>query len=248
MNAETHPSNPPIFNLPTPIVAIVVVMIIVHALRVWLLSADADLWVVNVFAFVPYFYAVDPERLLEPLALYWTPISHGFLHADWTHLLINLIWMAAFGSAVARRFGAIRFFVFFILATAAGALAHYIFHVGSNSPVVGASGAVSACMGAAVRFAFVPGMAVAEAVKAPAQSLLQSLTNRSIMTFVVIWFLLNWLLGSGVINIGVDAQIAWEAHMGGFIFGWLAFGLFDRHRANTIAADHPSDSDSERLL
>ena len=203
-------------------------IVLVHAIRTYLLDADANYWVLNVFAFVPVFYDVAAERLIQPLARYWSPVTHGFIHGDWTHLLVNMIWLAAFGSATARRFGVARFFVFMALATTAGAFAHYLFHGSSNVPVIGASGAVSACMGAAVRFAFTPGRPMSEVSSAPALSLIQSLGNRGIMTFVVIWFALNWLFGAGIIPLGVEGSIAWEAHMGGFLFGWLGFALFDK--------------------
>ena len=220
--------NPPAFNLPGVVIVLAVAMVLIHFVRSQLLSLQTDYWVLNVFAFVPLFYAVDMSQLIEPGSRFWSPVTHGLLHGDWTHLIVNLVWLAAFGSAVARRFQNARFILFMILATAAGALAHYLFHPAGNVPVIGASGAVSACMGAAVRFAFMPGQSIAAATSAPALSLVQSLKNRNIMTFVGVWFALNWLFGSGVIPLEIDAQMAWEAHMGGFLFGWLGFGLFDR--------------------
>lgn len=221
------PANPPAFNLPGIIIVLVLVLVGIHLLRTTVLSSDMDFWVLNVFAFVPVFYHVDPQRLVEPFAIYWSPITHGFLHGGWPHILTNLLWFVAFGSALARRFTTLRFLVFMMLATAAGALAHYIFHSMDNSPVIGASGAVSACMGAAIRFSLSPGVGVNDAIQRPALSLVQSLSNRSVMTFVIIWFALNWAFGSGIVPLGLDGQIAWEAHVGGFLFGWLGFGLFD---------------------
>ena len=222
-----EPYNPPAFNIPRVVLLLGAAMTLVHVVRSQLLTLDQDFWVLNVFAFVPIFYQVDPARLMQPLSIYWSPVTHGFLHGDWTHLIVNLVWLAAFGSAVARRLRASRFLIFMLLSTAAGAAAHFLFHMDGNSPVIGASGAVSACMGAAVRFAFAPGQPMEIAIRRPALSLIQSLQNRSIMTFVVIWFAFNFLAGSGIIPLGVEGQIAWEAHMGGFLFGWLFFAAFD---------------------
>jgi membrane associated rhomboid family serine protease len=219
--------NPPAFNIPRAVLLLGAAMVAVHLIRSQFLNFDQDYWVLNVFAFVPVFYSVDPSRLVEPLSIYWSPVTHGLLHGDWTHLIVNLVWLAAFGSAVARRLGAGRFLVFMVLSTVAGAAAHFVFHQTANVPVIGASGAVSACMGAAVRFAFAPGQPIEVAIRRPAVSLIQSLQNRSIMTFVVIWFAFNFLAGSGILPLGVEGQIAWEAHMGGFLFGWLGFALFD---------------------
>ncbi len=219
--------NPPAFNIPRAVLLVAAIMIVVHLVRTYIISPEDDYWVLAVFAFIPISYHLSLPELVEPLARFWSPLTHGFLHGDWTHLLVNMVWFAAFGSAVARRLGSFRFFIFMGLATMAGALAHYLFHSHGMAPVIGASGAVSACMGAAVRFAFTPGKPIDEAIRAPALSLLDSLKNRSIMTFVLFWFGLNFLFGAGVIPLGVEGQIAWEAHMGGFLFGWLGFAIFD---------------------
>lgn len=219
--------SPPAFNLPGGVIALIALIAAIHFIRSVVLSPETDWWVINVFAFVPYFYEVDPSQLIEPSSRYWSPVSHGLLHGDWGHLLVNTVWMAAFGSAVARRLGSARFIVFMILATAAGAVAHYIFHASSNVAMIGASGAVSACMGAAVRFAFAPGQSISAVSNRPALSLVESLKNRNTMVFVVFWFAFNWLVGSGILPIGIGEQIAWEAHMGGFVFGWIAFTMFD---------------------
>ncbi|MEE9375526.1 MAG: rhomboid family intramembrane serine protease [Rhizobiaceae bacterium] len=220
--------NPPAFNLPGVVLAIGALLVIVHVGRTYLLSPPDDNWVLYLFSFIPLSYHVPAFELIQPMSRFWSPFTYGLLHGDWTHLLVNLVWLSAFGSAVARRFETTHFIIFMVLATGAGAAAHYLFNPMGNAPVIGASGAVSACMGAAVRFAFTPGRPMKEAATAPALTLIQSLKNRNIMAFVGIWFALNWLFGAGIVPMGIDAQIAWEAHMGGFVFGWLGFSLFDR--------------------
>ncbi|MFD0915567.1 rhomboid family intramembrane serine protease [Pseudahrensia aquimaris] len=218
--------NEPAFNLPTSVLVVSLALIAVHAISQFL-SRPTYFWVIEMFAFIPAAYWVSPSELLEPLTRFWSPVSYFFLHGDWVHLIANLIWFAAFGSAVARRFGTARFFTFLVLSTAASALAHFAFNATSASPVIGASGAVSACMGAAVRFGFAPNDPRSGAMR-PSMSLLQSLSNPGILIFVVIWFAFNWLFGAGVVPMpGVEGQIAWEAHMGGFLFGLLAFAPFD---------------------
>ncbi len=115
-----------------------------------------------------------------------------------------------------------------LLGAVGGAFAHWLTNMGSNVPMIGASAAVSAAMGAAIRFALAPGVPTAATVHRPALSLGASLANRGILTFVIVWFALNWLFGSGVLSVpGQDAGIAWQAHIGGFLVGWLGFGLLD---------------------
>ena len=226
---EVEPEpTPPIFNMPTVIVVLIASFVAVHAFVVWGAGDSGLIAIYEMFSFIPLTYSVDVSQLPVPNARYWSPITHSFLHGDWTHLAVNSVWLAAFGSAVARRFPPLRFILFFSIAAITGALAHYIFHSQSVIPVIGASGAVSACMGAAIRFAFVPGRPMDNVSSSPALTLVQSLSNKQVLMFVGIWFVFNWLFGSGVLPIlGENVSIAWEAHMGGFLFGWLMFGLFD---------------------
>ena len=85
----------------------------------------------------------------------WTFVTYSLLHANVTHLGFNVLWLLPFG---ARRFGALRFFLFMAAMTAvAGALAHLGTHEHAVAPMIGASASVSGTMAAAIRVAFVKG-------------------------------------------------------------------------------------------
>jgi len=160
--------------------------------------------------------------------MFWSPLTYSLLHSDWTHLIVNSAWMLAFGAAVARRFGAVRFLAFGCVCSLGGAALHYVFHVGDVAPVIGASAVVSGFMGAASRFAFGRSGLRQDLVLAPALSLVQTFSNRQVMMFLAIWFGLNFLFGSGLVPIaGEDQSIAWQAHIGGFAAGLLLFSFFD---------------------
>jgi membrane associated rhomboid family serine protease len=98
--------------------------------------------------------------------------------------------------------------------------------------MIGASGVVSALMGAACRFAFPPerrGTAFPPAHLNPRLSILEALRSRTVLMFVLFWFLVNILIAFGIPLIGDGAQeVAWDAHIGGFLFGFLLFSLFDK--------------------
>ena len=87
----------------------------------------------------------------------WSFFTYALLHADWMHFGFNAVWLLAFASPVARRFGAARFLMFFAVTVAAGALAYLLAHAGALAPMIGASAGISGMMGAAARFAFEPG-------------------------------------------------------------------------------------------
>jgi membrane associated rhomboid family serine protease len=212
------------FNVPLPVLVVVGVLLAVHAIRTWFLSEQQDLYVLVLFAFIPARY--EMAALRDALwggqgAEIWSFLSYAFLHGGWAHVVLNVVWLVAFGSVVARRFGALRFFVFLGVATAAGAGAHLFAHYGQMQPMVGASAAVSGCMAAAIRFMFAPN----PYGHAP---LLAALRDRRVLAFIAVWFGINIVFGLGAMPLlGEDQSIAWEAHIGGFLVGLLLFAVFD---------------------
>lgn len=229
-NEMPQPKQQPIFNVPSVIVILCAVLIGVHAIRQWFISLRLDGDVILAFSFIPARYgqlaAFDPW----PMAKFWSPITYSLLHADWTHLGINLLWLLAFGAVVAKRIGSSRFAFLCIAGSVAGAGAHMFAHSEGNIPVIGASAVVSACMGAAVRFAFPPGGPFGRDTSTlPAQTLVQAFSNPQVLAFTGIWLVLNLVFGTGAITLaGEDQSIAWEAHLGGFAAGLLLFYWFDR--------------------
>ena len=226
----------PILTLPAALTAYVVLIAVIH-LRV-LLPLEVEDWTVDVFGFIPKRY---DSTLLDYTfpggagAKVWSFVTYSLLHANLSHIGFNVLWLLPFGSALARRFGAIRFFIFMAVTAAAGALAHLVTHEHAVAPMIGASASVSGTMAAAIRFAFVRGSFLSfnrgdaeAAAKVPALSLSRALRNRRVLGFLAIWFGVNILFGVGSIAIGVDgASVAWQAHIGGFFAGLVLFSLFD---------------------
>ena len=223
------------FNVPLPVSVIAGALLAIHAIRTWLLPARDDLYALVLFAFIPARYETTELRDMVwggQGAEIWSFLTYGLLHGGWAHVLLNVVWLVAFGSIVARRFGASRFFAFLAAATIAGAGAHLLAHAGEMQPMVGASAAVSGCMAAAVRFMFANGRG------APAP-LLTALKDGRVLAFVAVWFGINVVFGLGAMPLlGEDQSIAWEAHIGGFLVGLLLFGLFDPIRRNPSPGRH----------
>lgn len=225
-------SNPPAFNIPGIVLATVLLLAAVHAFRVFGLGADADDRLVIDFAFIPGCYEADCSGIdgRGPGADLWSPLTHALLHGDWTHLGLNVVWLLAFGAPIARRLGAAGYVAFSIAGALAGAGCFYLFNPSLLEPVVGASGVVSALMGGACRFAFGSlGRFAGQQEQAPRLTVVQALSDRTILVFVVIFFATNLLTASSFgAFLGGGATIAWEAHLGGFAFGFLCFAPFDR--------------------
>src|SRR5437868_13231553 len=138
----------------------------------------------------------------------WSFVTYSLLHANLSHLAFNVLWLLPFGSAVARRFGATRFFGFMAVTAIAGALAHLVTHEHEVAPMIGASASVSGAMAAAIRFAFVRGSFLSfrrgdaeAAARVPALSLMRSLQNPSVLGFLAVCFGLNTITGLGAIAV-----------------------------------------------
>ncbi len=152
----------------------------------------------------------------EPL----TFITYMFLHAGWLHLISNMLFLWVFADNVEDAFGYFAFALFYLLCGIAGALVHVMMAPDSPSPLIGASGAVSGVIGAYV-------------LLYPKARVWILLFFRIPLRISAIWILGGWFLLQ-VFSVltaesGSDVQVAWWAHIGGFIAG-LAITLVLRSR------------------
>ena len=107
----------PIFNVPTAVVATLAVLVLVHVVREWALTQRQDAQLLLWFSFIPARYDAAVTATAGDVAglgpRIWTFFTYALIHGDWTHLGLNSVWLLAFGTPVARRFGAMRFLAFF---------------------------------------------------------------------------------------------------------------------------------------
>src|SRR5664279_4306240 len=102
----TSVKREPLFNIPPVIVAVLAVLALIHAARTYVLTGDQDVELLFTFAFIPARY--DTSVVLGGAlpggfgAQLWTFVTYSLIHADWTHLGVNAVWLLPFGSAVAR--------------------------------------------------------------------------------------------------------------------------------------------------
>ncbi|MEP2704622.1 MAG: rhomboid family intramembrane serine protease [Roseibium sp.] len=233
LKEQQKPSEPPVFNLPNIIVWLGAGLIAIHLVRTFLLPASYDNIIVYFLGFWPIKYtALSSLSAIDMASSLWAFVSYSFLHGGAMHLTFNLLWMAIFGSAVARRFGIGRFLVFSALCSVGGAFAHLATHWGESAPMIGASAAISGQMAAAIRFIFELGGPLGAfrrtdqgAYYVPAQPLAECFRNRQVLVFVGVWFGLNLLFG--LMGGGAEASIAWQAHIGGFVAGLALFPFLD---------------------
>ncbi|KPQ09398.1 MAG: rhomboid family protease [Saliniramus fredricksonii] len=253
------PPREPLFHLPRIIIVICVVLLGIH-LVLSLTGSQFEVEMIFRFGFVPGSWTLwlNPaaeeaifERLtgggaLDPRALslmrmvlveapnsVFGPLSYALLHGSWSHVLLNVFWLAAFGTPVARRLGEGRFLLLCLLTALGGTLAHWLTNMHDFTPMVGASAVVSGMMGAAAWFVFTRtphggGLIDAHAHLRPRETLPEMLRNQRTMVFFGIWFALNFLFGVGAGPLGIsEGGVAWQAHIGGFLVGLVLLPRID---------------------
>lgn len=221
--ADEKPARQPVLNLPGVVAALIGVCVAVHILLVYVLDPETAEWVFVRTAFFPLLYSGQ----FHPDVFFVTaPLTYSLLHASILHIAINMIWLAAFGSPLANRIGVVRFLLFWAATAVAAAALHYVFHRYDPTPMVGASGAISGMMGAAARFGFrIDRTNDRAAFSGPALPVFVVLRMRPVLTFLAVWMAIN--LATGLIGlVPGESNIAWEAHVGGFLAGFFGVGYF----------------------
>lgn len=225
----------PAINLPAGIVALLAVLVAVHLLRTLILNERADVELQFWLAFIPYRLIAGQADASIYLPLLWTPFTHAFLHANWEHLIFNCIWLAAFGTPVAHRYGPWAMLALFLVSAAAGAAFFAATVLPANQWLLGASGGIAGLTGAACRFIFQPLLIATDPETGERHALGRRLAplgelwrDRRAMPFIIVWLVLNAAVPFLPVLIGQSVGIAWQAHLGGFLAGLLLVPLFER--------------------
>jgi membrane associated rhomboid family serine protease len=218
---ETRPAREPFLNAPASVLWLIAVIVAAHLARVWGDWPDESAFA---FAFVPARYASEglASGSLPWLALPF--VSYLFLHANLTHLAINCLSLLAFGPAVAKRLGRVRFLAFFLLCGIGAAAAHLLVYWGSQGAVIGASGGVAGLMAASMRILYGQRRAPPGSAAALARPFSPAMTR-----FTLLWVAVNILLGVTGFGMSADLSlIAWVAHLGGYFTGLFTVDLLQR--------------------
>jgi membrane associated rhomboid family serine protease len=159
-----------------------------------------------------------PSRFLaNPIADFLTIFSSMFMHAGWVHLGGNMLYLWIFGDNVEDRFGHIKFIIFYLLCGLAATFAQLAFSMGSNVPNLGASGAIAGVLGAYIL------MFPQQQVKVLIGRIV---TPVSALIVIGGWIVLQFFSGIGSITTADTGGVAYMAHVGGFIAGFVLTFLF----------------------
>jgi membrane associated rhomboid family serine protease len=217
-------------NVPTRSFPIVTVTLIAINSAVWIFYQVPDLdQSVNELAYHP----CEVENSCPVVGQDWpiTALTSMFMHGDWFHIIGNMLFLWIFGNNVEDAFGKVRFLAFYLLGGfAATALQTFITlaygtQAESEIPNLGASGAVSAVLGAYLLI--LPGARVVTIIFV----LIIFIREFPAWIFLGVWFLLQlWSGGFSLLYPEEGGGVAFFAHIGGFAFGLATVYLFRKRR------------------
>ncbi|MBI2932415.1 MAG: rhomboid family intramembrane serine protease [Planctomycetes bacterium] len=172
----------------------------------------------NVVVFALVATRPDYDRIVYihgfvPAQMRWDSLfTSMFLHADFLHLMGNMIFLAVVGDNVEDRFGHVTYLFFYVLCGVVAVLAQLVFSAGAmaTAPMIGASGAVSGAMGAyLVLYPFhqMKLLLTVIPIRVPA------------FAFIGLWVASQWAMKIAMDD-GAVTRVAVWAHLGGFAFGF----------------------------
>ncbi len=170
-------------------------------------------------------YGFIPVELMQsieltpqlPASIWFTPLSSMFMHGGWMHLIGNMLFLWIYGNNIEDYFGPAKFLFFYLISGLAAIALYTIFSPSSEVPLVGASGAIAGVMGAYM-----------------------VLHPRARITVLIIFFFIQFVQMPAKVVLGIwfayqilmsltgsasGGGVAWMAHVGGFVFGYLVMKL-----------------------
>lgn len=160
-------------------------------------------------------WAFVPNRFLSnPAANFPTLFTSMFMHAGWGHIIGNMIYLWIFGDNVEDRLGKVPFLIFYLFCGLAATFSQLAFNTGSDLPNVGASGAIAGVLGAYL--VYFPQGKINVMVG-------QGIAQMPAIAVIGFWFVLQFISGVGSVasSSGHEGGVAYLAHVGGFVAGFV---------------------------
>lgn len=185
---------------------------------------------VDIIQRAPNGQLVQRQAAPPGVAPWQTLLTCVFLHGGWMHIIGNMWMLWIFGDNVEDRMGHYWYLMFYVFCGFAASLAHMLVDTGSTVPTIGASGAIAGVMGAymvlyprAQVLAILPIFFFIQMIVLPAP------------VFLGIWFLLQFFQGTFAVISVQSGGVAWWAHIGGFLTGFVIAWLLKRTDSTTPA-------------
>ena len=151
--------------------------------------------------------------ITSPIPTWATLLSCMFIHGGLMHFVGNMLFLWVFGDNIEDTFGHVKYLVFYLVSGVLATLAHFAIDPSSQTPLVGASGAISGVMGAYLL------LYPRNRIRTLIIYFLITVVELRAVWLLLIWFGLQTI--QGLLSIGVSDQVstAFFAHIGGFVVG-----------------------------
>jgi rhomboid family protein len=169
-------------------------------------------------------WGLVPADVHQAPAAAITLVTSTFLHVGWFHLGANLVYLVVFGVPVERRLGALPFLGTYLASGLLGSLAYVVAQPQSQTPAVGASGAVAGVI--AAHLVLFPGATLGSLAPVLFLHVVESAPT---LLLLLVWLATQVL--SSVASLTTSTGIAWWAHLGGFASGLVLAPVLRRHRS-----------------
>jgi len=194
-------------NIPPFAMYISIAYVAVHLITTLFMGDIARFGLINEWGFVSSSFSDSGGFNLLKLL---TPFTYNFLHGDWTHLGFNVLMGLAMGTFVEKMFSTPTTIKFYFLCGLGGVAVYFILNFNVDTPVIGASGAISGLFAASILMMYEQGRLGRMTGK---------LGNKGPWPIIFIWAAIMSFIGI------VFGGIAWEAHLGGFLTGAVLYRL-----------------------
>ena len=215
-------------NIPTRHFPLVNYLLIIFNIAIFIKEVQLSRF--GLFEPFIYHYGFVPSRFLsDPLSQMPTLFSAMFLHGSWGHVLGNMWYLYVFGDNVEDNLGHMRYLGYYLLMGVGATMAQMMANTSSQIPMVGASGAIAGILGS--YFVLYP--------RARVLSLFIIFIFIRIIEIPAYFFLGFWFLTQAVNGVGTlggsairgeMGGVAWWAHAGGFVTGFLCIPFFRKRK------------------
>ncbi len=232
-------------KIPFVTIALISINVALFIIKVVLIPSNSYGAFYRILGTIPSELITGIAKVERPFPFFITLFTSIFIHSSWMHLFGNMILLWLFGKRLEKHLGIIKFILFYflcgIISSYASAISFYYdllprFIVsGKDIPTIGASGAISGCMGAyLVRFP---------------KAIIDIIFIFFPIRIRAYWFLGIWIFMQimNVIPIGGENEnnTAWFAHLGGFAGGIIIILIIDGIRA--VIKKQNKESQQEKI-
>lgn len=198
-----------------PIITVLIIIVTSFVFFLELSALDLESFI-ETYALVPSFVNFLDLKTLLPF------ISSIFLHGGWLHIISNMWFFWIFGDNIEAALGRITFILFYLICGIAAGLLQYLVNPSSSVPMLGASGAVAGILGAYL--VLYPRHRIDTLVATFGGFMREVQMPASLM--LGYWFVIQLFSGVGSLGVTSGGGIAFWAHVGGFVAGWIVVRFF----------------------